>query len=87
LDIVGDVRGRGLMLGIDLVADKATKVPLPSSENAAERIFTGCIERGVIVRPVGSRIIVSPPLIIDRVQCDTIVSAIMDAIKDFMAAR
>ncbi|SDP84596.1 aminotransferase [Phyllobacterium sp. OV277] len=87
LDIVGDVRGRGLMLGIDLVTDKATKAPLPASENAAELIFMGCIERGVIVRPVGSRIIVSPPLIIDSAQCDVIVAAIADAIKDFMAAR
>ncbi len=87
LEIVGDVRGHGLMLGIDLVSDRARKTPMPISENAAERIFMGCVDRGVIVRPVGSRIIVSPPLVIDKAQCDTIISAMAGAIKDFMAAR
>lgn len=87
LDIVGDVRGHGLMLGVDLVADKATKAPLPMHEKAAERIFAGCVERGVIVRPVGSRIVVSPPLVIDTKQCDTIVSAMADAVQDFMSKR
>ena len=87
IGIVGDVRGHGLMLAVDLVSDKATKAPMPVQENAAERIFKGCVDRGVIVRPVGSRLIVSPPLVIDNAQCDTIVSAMNGAIKDFMAAR
>ncbi len=82
LDIVGDVRGMGLMLGVDLVADKATKAPLGG---ASEQIFKGCVDRGVIVRPVGSRIIVSPPLVIDTAQCDMIVGAIMGATQDYMA--
>lgn len=82
LDIVGDVRGMGLMLGIDLVADKMTKAPLAG---ASEAIFKGCVDRGVIVRPVGSRIIVSPPLVIDTAQCDTIVMAILAATQDYLA--
>lgn len=87
LDIVGDVRGHGLMLAVDLVSDKATKAPMPVQENSAERIFRGCVDRGVIVRPVGSRLVVSPPLVIDNAQCDAIVSALDGAIRDFMAAR
>ena len=87
LEIVGDVRGHGLMLGVDLVSDKKTKTPMPAVENAAERIFQGCVDRGVIVRPVGSRLIISPPLVIDSAQCDTIVSALSEAILDFTAAR
>lgn len=87
LGIVGDVRGQGLMLGVDLVSDRAAKTPMPVSENAAERIFKGCVDRGVIVRPVGSRIVVSPPLVITRAECDTIVAAMAGAITDFMAAR
>lgn len=85
LEIVGDVRGHGLMLGIDLVSDRKTKAPMPISANAAERIFDGCVERGVIVRPVGSRIIVSPPLIITSEECDDIIAAISGAIGDFLA--
>ncbi|OCP25101.1 MULTISPECIES: aminotransferase [unclassified Ensifer] len=86
-DIVGDVRGGGLMLGIDFVADKVTRQPLPAHEKATEKIFKGCGERGVIVRPVGNRIILSPPLIITESQCDEILEAISGSVADFMAAR
>ena len=81
LDIVGDVRGMGLMLGIDLVADRTTKAPL---NGASEAIFQASVDRGVIVRPVGSRIILSPPLVIDTAQCDTIITAIADSARDYM---
>jgi putrescine---pyruvate transaminase len=87
LDIVGDVRGQGLMLAVDLVDDKSTKAPMPTGENAAETIFKRCIDLGVVVRPVGSRIIVSPPLVINTEQCDVIVAAINEAIDGYMAAR
>lgn len=87
LDIVGDVRGHGLMLGVDLVSDKRAKTPMPVTANAAERIFSGCVDRGVIVRPVGSRIVVSPPLVISTAQCDQIVSAMSEAIQEFQSAR
>jgi putrescine---pyruvate transaminase len=70
-----------LMLGIDLVAGRTTKAPLGG---AAEAIFKGCVERGVIVRPVGSRIILSPPLVVDKAECDTIIAAIMAASQDYM---
>lgn len=82
LDIVGDVRGMGLMLGVDLVADKATKAPLPG---AAEAIFKGCVDRGIMVRPLGGRIIISPPLIINVAQCDAIIAAITGAAQDYLA--
>ncbi len=82
LPIVGDVRGRGLMLGIDLVEDKETKQPILG--NATERIFKLCLERGVVVRPVGSRIIISPPLILTVKDCATIISAVREAIVEFL---
>ncbi|MEO5756753.1 MAG: aminotransferase class III-fold pyridoxal phosphate-dependent enzyme, partial [Mesorhizobium sp.] len=87
LPIVGDVRGSHLMLGIDLVADKRSKAPLPAAEKAADKIARSCLRRGVMVRPIGSRIVVSPPIIIDKEQCDTIVSAINDSILEFVASR
>ena len=77
---VGDVRGRGLMLAVDLVADKETKAPLPINARAGERVFKKCVENGVIVRPVGDRIVLSPPIIISTDQCSAIVDAIEDAI-------
>ena len=77
---VGDVRGMGLMMAVDLVADKGTKAPLPVSARAGERVFKTCIDNGVVVRPVGDRIVLSPPIIINQDQCATIVDALEDAI-------
>ncbi|MXX90015.1 MAG: aminotransferase [Boseongicola sp. SB0677_bin_26] len=81
LPCVGDVRGKGLMLAVDLVADKATKAPLPVNARAGERVFKKCVDNDVIVRPVGDRIVLSPPIIISTDQCSEIVDAIGDAIQ------
>ncbi|MEO1293721.1 MAG: aminotransferase class III-fold pyridoxal phosphate-dependent enzyme, partial [Pseudomonadota bacterium] len=87
LPIIGDVRGSHLMLGIDLVDDKQAKTPLPVMENAAERILQKCIQRGVIVRPVGSRLVISPPLIITKEECDTLIGVVSEAIMEFVSER
>ena len=73
------------MLGIDLVEDKTTKAPITG--NATGAIFKTCVERGVIVRPVGSRIVISPPLILSTKDCDTIISALSESITEFVANR
>ncbi len=86
LPIVGDVRGHGLMMAVDLVGDKAAKSPLPMSAKAGETVFRKCAERGLIVRPVGDRIVLSPPLIINPTQVETIVSTLQDAISETAAA-
>ena len=85
--IVGDVRGSHLMMGIDLVQDKKTKTPIDMSEKATHRIFQKCVERGVIVRPVGDVIVLSPPLIIDKDQCDQIIETINESITEFLAEK
>lgn len=81
LPCVGDVCGKGLMLAVDLVADKATKAPLPVNARAGERVFKKCVDNDVIVRPVGDRIVLSPPIIISTDRCSEIVGAIGDAIQ------
>ena len=73
------------MLGIDLVEDKTTKAPITG--NATGQIFKSCIERSVIVRPVGSRIIISPPLTLSTKDCDTIIAAISESVAEFVANR
>lgn len=80
--IVGDVRGMGLMMAVDLTADKATNTPFAASVGAGQRVFRKCVDRGLIVRPVGDRVILSPPLIITREQCDTIVSTLEEALQE-----
>lgn len=66
--IIGDVRGKGLMIGIELVKDRATKEPVPA---AMVRVETECFKRGLITLGCGqSTIRLSPPLVIDKDQCD-----------------
>lgn len=83
---VGDVRGHGLMMAVDLVGDKQAKTPLPGSAKAGETVFRKCAERGVIVRPVGDRIILSPPLIISEEETAGIVTCLEESITEFASA-
>ena len=66
--IVGDVRGLGLMLGIEIVHDRATKEPAPAWR---DRIVTLCFERGLLMLGAGDNSLrLCPPLVISRDQCD-----------------
>ena len=66
--IIGDVRGKGLMIGIELVKDRETNEPAPETLLEAE---IALFNRGVIVQGCGiSTIRLSPPLVIDQEQCE-----------------
>ncbi|MEW6982022.1 aminotransferase [Colwelliaceae bacterium 6471] len=80
LPIYGDSRGSHLMLGIEFVADNETKTPLPPEAAIANRIFTHCRNAGLIVRPIGNIIVMSPPLIISKAQIDDIATTLREAI-------
>ena len=80
--IVGDVRGMGLMMAVDLMADKATKTPFEVGVGAGHKVFRKCVERNLIVRPVGDRIVLSPPLVINTAETDQIVSILSEAIGE-----
>jgi adenosylmethionine-8-amino-7-oxononanoate aminotransferase len=80
--IVGDVRGRGFMLGVELVSNKEQKLSFPADVNIAEHVAEACLAHGVIVRPVGNVLVASPPLIMTEDQGRTIVAALQQAIDD-----
>jgi putrescine---pyruvate transaminase len=69
-DIVGDVRGRGLMVGIEMVSDKASRTPMPRSSDIPARIAREAYRRGAMVRISGPNMILSPPLVITREEID-----------------
>jgi len=73
---LGEVRGRGLMVALDIVADKATRAPLGRGSDLLDKLAEAAFRNGAIVRPAGGNIILSPPLIIDETGIDTIVSAL-----------
>jgi 4-aminobutyrate aminotransferase len=77
--IVGDVRGLGLMIGIEIVRDQATKERAP---DLRDRIVAACFDRGLLILGAGPNSIrLSPPLIITRDQADFAAETIEDAIQ------
>ena len=60
--IVGDVRGEGLMIGVELVRDKKTKEPL--DKDLTRRLFHECLDNGLISMCYSSNIRINPPLVI-----------------------
>ncbi|WP_292593593.1 aminotransferase class III-fold pyridoxal phosphate-dependent enzyme, partial [Mesorhizobium sp.] len=70
LDVVGDVRGSHYMICIESVKNKITKEPFPASVGIGDLIAKNAGDLGLIIRPVGSMNILSPPLILTRSQID-----------------
>lgn len=77
--IVGDIRGRGLMFGIEIVDDRADKTPGNAS---AERIYYACLEAGLSYKiSQGCVLTLSPPLTISRLELDRAIDIVIAAIK------
>jgi adenosylmethionine-8-amino-7-oxononanoate aminotransferase len=65
LPIVGDIRQKGLMAGIELVRNRATKERFAAAERMGARFCRLAREQGVLLRPLGDVVVVMPPLAID----------------------
>lgn len=78
---VGDVRQRGLMVGIELVRDKTTKEPYPLSVKAGHRVAAMARSKGLILRPIGNVIVLMPPLSTTAEELSTMVNIIKEAIE------
>jgi adenosylmethionine---8-amino-7-oxononanoate aminotransferase len=65
LPCVGDVRQKGLMVGIELVADRATKQPYPGHLRMGHAVCRRARAHGAIIRPLGDVIVIMPPLAIE----------------------
>ena len=61
---IGDVRGRGLMIGVEMVADRTTKEPL--DKNITRALFHEALERGLITMSYSHVIRINPPLVISE---------------------
>jgi len=78
--LIGDVRGRGLMIGLDLVSDRERKTPAVKERN---RVIERCFQRGLLVLGCGRSVLrLAPPLIITRRQADDAVSLLDEVIGD-----
>ena len=79
--LIGEVRGKGLMIGIELVEDRATKVPASA---AAGSVRQYCLDHGVLIGVGGnfaSVLRIQPPLVITEQQMDKTFTTVADALK------
>ena len=79
---MGDVRGKGLMLAVELVADPETKKPFDLTEDFGARIWERCVEKGVLIRNLADTFIISPPLTFKTEHVDRVVDAFDQAIGE-----
>ena len=85
---VGDIRGRGLFMGVELVEDRSTKATFDPKKKLHARIKREAMARGLMVYPMGGTIdgvrgdhvLLAPPFIVDEAIVDTIVERLGDAV-------
>jgi adenosylmethionine-8-amino-7-oxononanoate aminotransferase len=85
---VGDVRGRGLFQGLELVADRASKQPFDPALKLHARVKREAMARGLMVYPTGGaadgtsgdNVLLAPPFIVDAAIVDSIVERLGEAV-------
>ncbi|HLX83626.1 MAG TPA: aminotransferase class III-fold pyridoxal phosphate-dependent enzyme [Terriglobales bacterium] len=90
VDVVGDVRGLGLLWGVEFVADKKTKAPFAPEKNFAGMVGQACLGRGLLVYPMqgcvdgvaGDHLLIAPPAVITAEEIGWAVEEIKAAIKE-----
>jgi adenosylmethionine-8-amino-7-oxononanoate aminotransferase len=79
---VGEVRQRGLMVGIELVKDKATKGEYGYGDRIGHKVCLAARKREVMLRPLGNVVVLVPPLSIQGQEIDLLVEALDGAIRE-----
>jgi 4-aminobutyrate aminotransferase len=83
--LIGDVRGRGLMVGVELVRDRTTK---ERATTERDRLVHECYRRGLLVLGAGRNAIrLSPPLVLTRAQADTAIGILGEALGAVSSMR
>jgi adenosylmethionine-8-amino-7-oxononanoate aminotransferase len=91
---VGDIRGRGLFRGVELVEDRATKRPFDPARKLHAKVKAAAMAEGLIVYPAGGtvngregdHILIAPPFIIEDAQIDELVGKLSRAVEVAIAA-
>jgi len=80
--LVGDVRGVGLILGMELMKNRERRVPFDSSSKVGARVETAAMHHGLILRVVGDRLVFAPPLVIEADDIEEIGKRLQRALDD-----
>ncbi|HID21550.1 MAG TPA: adenosylmethionine--8-amino-7-oxononanoate transaminase, partial [Planctomycetaceae bacterium] len=88
---VGDVRQKGIMVGIELVEEKARKTPYPATLRMGHQVTRAARRRGVIIRPLGDVVVLMPapampPELVDRL-CDAVFESIAEVTSSAPGAK
>ena len=78
---VGEVRGQGLMCGVELVQDKATKAEFPPQEKIGTRVQAEALERGLFSRVRGDVFLLAPPIITTHAQLERAVEILAASVR------
>ena len=78
-DFIGNIRGKGLMLAIEMVKDKKSKTP---NRAIVAEIYKIMLKKGAFIRAAGNNIIISPPLVIQKEELDIIINALESALEE-----
>lgn len=92
---VGDIRGRGLFWGLELVADKASKAPFDPERRVHARVKKAALDAGLMCYPMGGtldgargdHVLLAPPFIVEEPQLDELVGKLATAIDVAVGAR
>ncbi|MBT6272528.1 MAG: aspartate aminotransferase family protein, partial [Chromatiales bacterium] len=77
---VGDIRGLGLMCGIEIVKDRETKDEFPAGDSIGPRVHAACVERGMFSRVRGDVFCLAPPIVSTEAELDEMVSILSDSV-------
>ena len=78
---VGEVRGQGLMCGVELVQDKATKAEFPAQEKIGARVHAEALKRGLFSRVRGDVFLLAPPIITTHAQLERAVEVLAASVR------
>lgn len=86
LPCVGDIRQKGLMVGIEIFESVAEKRHYPLARNIGHRIIRRARDKGVIIRPLGPVQILMPPLSLSEAELDKLCTVLYESIKEETAS-
>jgi adenosylmethionine-8-amino-7-oxononanoate aminotransferase len=78
---IGEVRGQGLLVGIEFVADRASKRTFPGAANVGSRIKAELLRRGLCTRVLSDVVCLAPPLIATEEELDRIAAIVIDTLS------
>jgi adenosylmethionine-8-amino-7-oxononanoate aminotransferase len=90
MKMIGDVRGLGLMIGVEFVADKKSKQPFQPTEDVTSRVIEKARDKGLLIYPAsagnegvsGDAVIISPPFTITKQEIDDLVDIFEETILE-----